>query len=92
MKYIKLEVTKKMYDALIDRFGSQKRVEDLISLKIESSIKNALMNQKAKEYVPREEINIFLRDEIYQYLNDICVKRSISKKDFIRKKLSSLLE
>lgn len=92
MKRIDVDITQHMYDVLMDRFGSKKRIEEIASLKLEHSIKIALNNEKTKEYAPRETLNILIDEKLYAKFNEFCVNRNITKREFIMKKLRRLIE
>jgi hypothetical protein len=92
MKIFEVSVTEHMYDILVRKFGSKRRVEEIVSLKIESAIKNALINESQKEYAPRKNFTLLINDSLYTKLNDYCVRRNISKREFMMKKIHRLIE
>jgi hypothetical protein len=92
MKKIDVGITQHMYDVLLERFGSKRRVEEIASLKLEQAIKVAMNNEKHKDYHPRENITILIDEQLYTKFNDFCVRRNITKREFIMKKLRRLIE
>lgn len=92
MKKIDVSVTEHMYDVLKERYKSRKRIEEIVSLKLERKLIDAYNNERFKEYKPRETLTILIEENLYTRFNAFCVKRNISKREFIMKILNRLIE
>lgn len=92
MKIINVDVPKDVYDKLLTKFVTKKRIEDMFSLKLEAKIKKEIYLLKIRgEEEPTELLTICVSDTLYPYLNEYCIHRSLSKKEVLMKMIKKVL-
>jgi hypothetical protein len=90
MKHIEIEVPESIYLEVFEKFGSRKKVEDILSVRLGTNIR------KNRRLVSRPEpertisISIFIKDHIYPYWNELLLHRSESKQTYITRMLKRL--
>jgi len=93
MRRIDIEIPEDLYNALIDKFGSKKRVEDLINYRLEASIRKQryLINKSEDEIQRMATISVYIKEYLYPYFNAHLINLNLSKQNFIVKILRRLL-
>jgi hypothetical protein len=96
MKTIEVNVPMEVYDALLQQFGTQKKIEDLFSVKLENKVKREiyLLEVRGRE-IPKfkleKTLRICVKDNLYPYLNEYCIHRSQTKKEVVMKMIKKFL-
>ena len=96
MKSIDVSLPIEVYDALLKQFGTQKKIEDLFSVKLENKVKREiyLMDVRADQHLPfkvRKTLKIYIKDNLYSYFNEYCIHRAQTKQEVIIKMIKKLL-
>lgn len=96
MKTIEVNLPIELYDTLLERFGTQKNIEDLFSIKLENKVKREIYLKRMRSYETPEfklekTLNICIKDNLYPYLNEYCIHRSQTKKEVIVKMIKKFL-
>jgi hypothetical protein len=96
MKTIEINLPIELYDTLLEQFGTQKKIEDLFSVKLENKVKREIYLLKVRGFAPVEHkiektLKICIKDNLYPYLNEYCIHRSQTKKEVILKMIKKFL-
>lgn len=92
MRKIEIEVPESIYLKAFEQYSSRKKVEDILSIRLERYIRK---NRKLISQVEPERtttINIYVKDHIYPFFNELLIERSESKTSFITKMLKRLIK
>lgn len=85
MKQIDIEIPTKLYEKFVEKYGSHKAATDLLSLRIEQSIKMErwLIRKRKVDLEDKTTVSIHIKEYLFPYLNEYCVHRKISKKEMV---------
>jgi hypothetical protein len=92
MRKIEIEVPESIYLKAFEQYGSRKKVEDILSIRLERYIRK---NRKLISQVEPERtttISIYVKDHIYPFFNELLIERNDSKTSFISKMLKRLIK
>jgi hypothetical protein len=89
---LEIEIPEAVYKKALDQYGSRKKVEDILSHRLESAIR------KNRKLITRPEpqrttvVSIHMKDYLLPYLNQLLIERSESKQNFLTKMLKRLIK
>jgi hypothetical protein len=92
MRKIEVEVTESVYLQAFEQYGSRKKVEDILSARLEANIR------KNRKLISRPEperttiVNIYVKDHLYPYLNELLIHLNESKRTYIGRMLKRLIK
>lgn len=92
MKKIDIEVPESLYREAFEQYGSRKKVEDILSIRLERQIRK---NRKLISKIEPERtttISVYVKDYIYPFFNEMLIERSESKATYITKMLKRLIK
>ncbi len=92
MKKLEIEVPESLYRQAFEQYGSRKKVEDILSIRLERNIRK---NRKLISKVEPERtttISIYVKDHIYPFFNELLIERGDSKASYISKMLKRLIK
>lgn len=92
MKQIDIEIPVKLYKKFIDKYGGHKPATDLLSLRIEQTIKMErwLIRKREEDLEPKAIVSIHIKEYLFPYLNEYCVHRKLTKKEMVIKLMKKL--
>jgi hypothetical protein len=93
MKSIEVNLPMDVYDKLVAKFGSQKRIEDLFTIKLENRLKAEvyLSRKRVEEFELTKTLTVYVKDGLYPYLNEYCIHRSVTKGEMLMKMIKKVL-
>lgn len=92
MRKIEVEVNESVYLRAFEQYGSRKKVEDILSARLEANIR------KNRKLISRPEperttiVNIYVKDHLYPYLNELLIHLNESKRTYIGRMLKRLIK
>jgi hypothetical protein len=94
MKQIEVDIPMEMYFALIDKFGTQRKVEDILTMRLDQSIRKekSLMRKRILKPVMTKTITVYLKDYMYPFFMDLLIHRTKTKKELILKMCKRLIK
>ena len=94
MKQIEVDIPMELYFALIDKFGTQRKVEDILTSRLDQSIRKekSLMRKRILKPVMTKTITIYLKDYMYPFFMDLLIHRTKTKKELILKMCKRLIK
>lgn len=90
MRKLEIEVPESLYNEVFEKYGSRKRVEDILSVRLETNIRKNRRLVSKPEPERTTLISIFVKDHIYPYWNELLLQRSESKQTYITRMLKRL--
>lgn len=90
MKKIQIEVPEKLYLQAFKNYGSRKKVEDMISIRLEQNIRKNRRIVSKPDPERTTILNVYVKDHLYPYFNELLISRSETKQNFLIKMLKRL--
>lgn len=90
MRKIEIEVPESLYKKVHEQYGSRKKVEDILSVRLEANIrKNRRLLTRPK---PERTtiISVYVKEHLYPYFNQLLIDRSQTRQNFVIKMLKRL--
>jgi hypothetical protein len=94
MKQIEVDIPMELYFALIDKFGTQRKVEDILTMRLDQSIRKekSLMRKRILKPVMTKTITVYMKDYMYPFFMDLLIHRSKTKKELVLKMCKRLIK
>ena len=92
MKKLEIEIPESLMLKAIAQYGSRKKVEDIISNRLEQNIRK---NRRIIGRVKPERmtiLNVYMRDHMHPFFNEILISMSESKQNYITRMLKRLIK
>lgn len=92
MKKLQIEIPDSIMLKAIKQHGSRKKVEDLIANRLEKSIRK---NRRLITKIEPEKmtiVNVYVKDYLYPYFNEMLISMAQTKQNFIIKMLKRLIK
>jgi hypothetical protein len=92
MKQIDIEIPTKLYEKFVEKYGGDKPATDLLSLKIEQTIKMErwLIRKRKPDLEDKTVVSVHIKEYLFPYLNEYCIHRKMSKKEMVAKLIKKL--
>lgn len=90
MRKLEIEVPESLYNQAYEQYGSRKKIEDMISIRIEANIRKNRRLISKPEPERKTLINIFIKEHLYPYFNELLIQRSESKQSYITRMLKRI--
>jgi hypothetical protein len=92
MKQIDIEIPVDLYLKFCERYGSEKKATDLLSLRIEQAVKMErwLIRKRPEELQQYSTVSVHIQQYLYPYFNEYCIHRKMTKKEFVTKLIKKL--
>jgi hypothetical protein len=93
MKQIDIDIPEELYDKFVTKFGSEKEAFDYLSLRIEQAIRleKWLIRQRPEQLQQkRKQVSIYMEPHLYPYLNELCIHRGFTRKEYVTRLIHKL--
>jgi hypothetical protein len=92
MRKLEIEVPESLYLQAFEQYGSRKKIEDMISIRIESNIRKNRKLISKPEPERRIIISVYIKEHLYPYFNELLIQRSESKQSYITRMLKRIIK
>lgn len=92
MRKLEIEVPESLYLKAFEQYGSRKKVEDILSIRLEAAIRKDRKMVSRPEPERTTTLNIYVKDHIYPFFNELIIQRGVSKTSYISKMLKRLIK
>lgn len=90
MAKFEIEIPEAIFNQALEKYKSRKKVEDILSARLEVTIRKDRSLMIKQKFVKKTLVNIYLRDNLLPFFNDMLVRQGKSKNDYIIKMLKRL--
>lgn len=90
MKKIEINIPVSLFEEALQKYGSRKKIEDIISVRLERNVRRNRRLISKPEHERSTTISIYVKDHIYPYFNELLIDRNESKQIHITRMLKRL--